>query len=201
MCWQWKKNLPGIREGRRPGLEMASLWQNCDPSVLLLPVTGQTWQCHLAACHGDTALLTGWHVPMGSHETAGLRGDQHRALWPLTQTLRAASHTNLPAGPTFKGRLLQQCWVIGPQEQAAPPDCAMSTRSSSLHHVLPHVLSEDVTPCHGGVTGTKEVPGTGPAPGILSWALCAVSWGSSWVFAPRLKLHLRLCPWAAGPGL
>lgn len=135
LCQQWQKNPPGIQEGRRPGLEMASL-QSCDPNALLLPVTGQTWQCHLAACCGDTTLLRGWHIPTGSNEIPALRGGQHRAQC-LTQMLRAASHSALPAGPTVKGRLLQQSQVIGPQAQAAPPDCATSTRSSSLHPCPP----------------------------------------------------------------
>lgn len=55
----------------------------------------------------------------------------------LTQVLRATSHSALPAEPTVKGRLLQQSQVIGPQAQAAPPDCATSTRSSSLHPCPP----------------------------------------------------------------
>lgn len=173
---------------------MASL-PSCDPSALPLPVTGQTRQCHLAAWHGDTALLRGWHVPMGSHKTPGLRGS---STGHVSDPDRAASHTDLPAGLIFKGRLLQLPWVMGPQEQAAPPDCATSTRSSSLHHVLLHVLSEEVTPCHGGGTSTTWDRASSRDPELGS--LCRVL-GSVWVFAPRLQLHLRPCPWAAGPGL
>lgn len=68
LCWQWQKSLPGIWEGKRPGLETASL-QSCDPNAPLLPMTGLTWQSHLAACDGDTTtLLRGWHIPMGPRD-------------------------------------------------------------------------------------------------------------------------------------